>query len=250
MLSFIGKFPLPPLPALPQLFFFKPFTSDLASPPPHPTPPATHIHPYPSPILGFPLRGFSLRLPWFALGFLGGVLRPCWGGGDKGGTRAHRGGGCRGGGCPGAAGGCPHLSDFLRCSGHGLQREGGRGSIQTHPNPAPLSHTPRSRLRAHPGSGYPRQPHVLGLGRGNGTAWSWQAVGLRSEKAIFRGGSSGGTEHWLRAYALVLELVFKEKAGRIRIPAAPAGHGRREGGCAESLPALGARWPHVSVCPP
>lgn len=176
MLSFIGKFPLPPLPALPQLFFFKPFTSDLASPPPPHPPRDTHPS-LPQPHSRLPSPRFLPPAPLVRTRVFGGVLRPCWGGGDKRGTRAHRGGGCRGGGCPGTAGGCPHLSDFLRCSGHGLRREGGRGnyprgSIQTHPNPAPLSHAPRSRLRAHPGSGYPRQPHVFGLGRGNGTAWS------------------------------------------------------------------------------
>lgn len=94
----------------------------------------------------------------------------------------------------------PHLSGFPRCRGQGLQRRGGRGnyppgSIQAHPNSVPLSQAPRSHPRAPPGSGFPKDPHVSGLGRGEGTASSCQAGGLRSEKAIFRGGGSGEAKH-------------------------------------------------------
>lgn len=141
------------------------------------------------------------------------------------------------GGCPpGQPGGSPHLSGFPRRSGHGLPRKGGRGNyprggIQPHPNSVPLSHAPRSRHRAPPGAGFPRDPHVSGLGRGDGTAVSCQAGGLRSEKAIFRGGSSGETKSWLCTYAPVLELFLREtrEDPRPRSPH-PAWHtGRREG---------------------
>lgn len=61
--EFYRKVSASPPPRPPPIIFFKPFTSDLASPL------HTHIHPYPSLFLGFPLRGFSLKLLRFALGF-------------------------------------------------------------------------------------------------------------------------------------------------------------------------------------
>lgn len=90
----------------------------------------------------------------------------------------------------------------------------------------------RSRARRAPVTERPRglafrgSRTFLGWGGGNGTASSRQAGGLRSEKAIFRGGSSGETRRRLRTYGPVLELVLRETRDDPRPqPGLPGGGG-------------------------
>lgn len=178
MLSFIGKFPLPPLHALPRLFFSS-HSQVIWPPPPH-----THTYtltptPFSASLSAVSRSGSSGSLS--AVGW-------CWEGGqgrEVVGVPLHPLRCCGGASgppsaCPGGAaapeqpGTNPHLSGFPRRSGHGFQRKGGKGnyppgSIQAHPNFVPLSRTPRSRHRAPPGPGSPRESHISGLGRG-GTA--------------------------------------------------------------------------------
>lgn len=159
----------------------------------------------------------------------------------------------RGGDCPGAARG--HPSSFglpppqrARLAAKGRKGKLLSGSIQRHPNSVPLSRTLRSHPLAPLGSGFPGETLVSRLGKRGGTAPSCPTEGLRLEKAIFRGGSSGETHHWLSTYARTSPLVrFK---GNWEDPCPLPGIQGDESVCIPSLPTLCAYRPLTSVHPP
>lgn len=95
------------------------------------------------------------------------------------------------------------------CSEGGRRRGEGeitRGAASRHILTLSLSRTHRAPVTERPrGLAFRGSRTFLGWGGGDGTALSCQAGGLRSEKAIFRGGSSGEAKRWLRTHAPVLE---------------------------------------------
>lgn len=207
MLSFIGKFPLPPLHALPRLFFSS--HSQVIRPSSHPPPQGTRtplsqpLSPLPSPLFLSQTPSARSRL-WGAAGGREGGGVP--GVGRRKGPKASV---CTApGGLPRSTGALlQNLGRSLLQRARLTAKGGGRGKSPRGASRHILV-VSRSHLRPPSKSGLLRRPHISGPGRGKGTAPSCQTGGLLSEKAICRARSGGGAQHWFRTQALVPALVL------------------------------------------